>query len=287
MRGCQIVNYNNNYQKTGTVKIPEDTVSIEEDAFKADSKNFDISPKGIKRIKLEIPKDVYIEPYAFRSMGPADITFEEGRKEIEEGAFASIGSDYYNIKITLPSSVKTIQKRSFSNEVTGNNLTVNLNKGLEIIGDEALCGLKCDLPKTIRIIKDGALKMWKPKGNFSLPEGVEEIGSHCFWWDGTEKPFRIPSTVKKIGINPFEFGDSALPEVQVDPRNPYFKSDENGWLLSKDGKIVYSGWVSSQHNKIPDGVEYLACSLTFSPDEGVVPLEYPFSYKGELKEKAE
>ena len=37
--------------------------------------------------------------------------------------------------------------------------------------------------------------------------------------------------------------------------NPNYKSDENGWLYSKDGKIMYFAYLIGDEFVIPDGVE--------------------------------
>ncbi len=36
--------------------------------------------------------------------------------------------------------------------------------------------------------------------------------------------------------------------------NPNYKSDENGWLYSKDGKIMYFAYLIGDEFVIPDGV---------------------------------
>ena len=280
MRGCQILKYNKGYKTAGKVNLPKDVVAFESGAFAATKKNTGGGYK-IKRVQLHIPKQVYIEPYAFSSMGKADITFEEGRTEIEESAFAGVDNKNYKVKITLPSSVKRLDSYAFSNY--SDKITLILNNGLEVIGRNALEGLEVELPSSVRILEDGALYNWKPKGKLALPEGVEEIGNFCFWRDDTKEPLKIPSTVKKIGIDAFSFGEGVtVPKVKVDPRNPYFKSDEKGWLFSKDGKTLYYAWADSDYVELPKGLEYIACNFDSYPEVGEIVIDYPKSFKKDL-----
>ena len=43
--------------------------------------------------------------------------------------------------------------------------------------------------------------------------------------------------------------------LDVAEANPNYKSDENGWLYSKDGKIMYFAYLIGDEFVIPDGVE--------------------------------
>lgn len=273
MRGCQIVKYNHAYEKEGQVKLPKDIVSFEDSSFTVVEKFTDDGYRlgkkhsQVKKVKLCIPRQVYIEPYAFRQMGKAEIIFEEGREEIETSAFSEIGCENFKVKIILPSTIKRLNLWAFKNDTNARGITLILNEGLRVIGNGALEGMKVDLPKSLRILEDGALTYWKPKGDFGLPEGVEEIGNSCFYFENAKEAFKIPSTVKKIGKNAFDFSESVyVPEVKADPANPYFKSDENGWLYSKDGKTLYYAWVDSKHDKIPESVVYLKCDVKSYPD---------------------
>ena len=282
MRGCQIIKYNEGYKKAGKVNLPKDVVAFEIDSFSATKRNTGGGYK-VQKIKLQIPSQVYIEPFAFRQMGHAEITFEEGRREIEKGAFRDIGYKNYKVKILLPSSVKKLNEFAFANSVNSDGITIVFSDGLEIIESNAMEGMKIDLPSSVRILEASALGGWMPKGEFGLPEGVEEIGDNCFDFEEAEEPFKIPSTVKKIGIDAFSFGEGVkVPKVKVDPRNPYFKSDENGWLFSKDGKTLYYAWADSDYVELPKGLEYIACDFESYPEVGEIVIDYPNSFKKDL-----
>ena len=281
MQGCKIVKYKNAYESEEKVVLPSDTVAIKSDAFEIE-RNPDFEAK---KLQIHIPKEVYLEPYSFSGLGPIEVTFEEGRTKIEKGSFANAcDKGKYDINVTLPTSVKTISAEAFYNMETGEWLNLWMQEGVEVIEREALVGIKCDLPTTIRTLEKKALQHWMPETNFGLPEGVEEIGDECFYFDIAREKFKIPASVKKIGINPFSYYEAhCTPGVEVDSSNPYFKSDENGWLFSKDGKELYLAWAYEGELIIPEGVEYIKCDLLGGPDRGRnFPVKKPKTLKQDL-----
>lgn len=288
MRGCRIIYARDCYRKGGKVKIPKDTVAIGEEAFSAIEEHTGsgyelISP--IKKIRVKIPKDVYLERQSFSTMGSADITFEEGRSVIERGAFSCAGiAENMDIKITLPSTVKVLQEEAFYHDLSSNNLQINLNEGLDIVEDRALAETTCDLPSTIRVLGKNALYRWKPASKLKLPNHLEEIGDFCMCFPAeyAEKMERvkIPASVKKIGINPVSY-EYTGPGVDVDPANPFFKSDKKGWVFSKDEKSMYHRGDYSGDVIIPEGVENIYCDMNTDPHgEGTsTEVVYPKSLK--------
>lgn len=248
-----------------TLVIPDDVTSIGEYAF-ANSKWL-VDEK--QSLSLCIPKDVTIDAYAFTDTVPINITFEEGRTEIEDYAFYVSGEvNNGKISITLPTTIKKIGAYSFSTNGLCSNMKVILNEGLEVIGPYALDGIKCSIPSTVKILGDGALSdIWfdyesedpiLSGGTVYLPENLEVIGSNCIWIECPTEFIRIPASVKEIGVNAFSFGDSAYKSgFIVDEGNQYFCSDENGWLYSKDKKTLYYAYCAKGYLKIPNGVEYI------------------------------
>lgn len=105
---------------------------------------------------------------------------------------------------------------------------------------------------------------------------VEQIGSTAFSCAGLTKVW-LGSALKTIGSNPFPSSCKNLTGIFFKEENERFKSDENGWLFSKDGKKLYlipmaapgaTGTVT-----VPQGVEVVAgeCGNNLSLTELVLP----------------
>lgn len=275
IKGSMLVKYNwveldeaDEVDESGVTQIvlPDSVKSIKKKAFAIKDEKQKYQP-----IKLEIPKDIKINPFAFRFMGPAEITFEEGRTKINYNSFAYCGLCDKDISITLPKSVKEIEPYSFD-QLYNEKLRVYLNDGLEIVGDSALAGVRCDLPDSIRVIGEGALISWKPINGYKLPENLEEIGDECIFISGgdePETPIRIPAGVKKIGDDflRYEMLSDSVCGVVVDKKNPYFKSDANGWLYSKDGSVLYHAYSTSKEVVIPKSVKEIRCKIQLADHE--------------------
>ncbi len=112
----------------------------------------------------------------------------------------------------------------------------------------------------------------------TFPEGMTEVGDHAFSYSYFEE-IVLPSTVEKIGRRAFarcyslesltlpaglkEIGIGAFAGLEKS-NNISFAGDnanykiENDFLLSKDGKILYSRFTESNECVVPDGVEEIA-----------------------------
>jgi len=262
MRGCRIVDATAYYEKGGVVTLPKDAQVIGPRAFWA---------KGhTKKIQLQIPKDVYIEREAFYGCGSADITFEEGREVIGPRAFQEVAcyNSEVKITITLPDSIRELKERAFWHDFFAESLTLHLPEGLEVVGDGALQNTYCDLPSTIRVLGNGALKYWQSVGDFKLPEKLEEIGDFCMEFEASFaeklKTIKIPASVKKIGLQPINY-EYTGPGVSVNSKNRHFKSNKQGWLFSKDGKELYFVGDYDKDVIIPKSVEYICCRIDTDP----------------------
>ena len=276
LRGCRVVKAQECYRKGGKIQLPKDVISIAPYAFSAE----DLSKKEIKKTTLEIPEDVYLEPMSFSGFRKMDITFEEGRKNIERYAFCC-GSAYSQGKVTLPKSVKELKEHAFDQEGYA-SIDLILREGVKVLGEYSLRGSVCDLPSTIKVAKKGALIGWCTwSGDIQLPKNLEEIGDCCITITDYE-PFVIPASVKKIGRNAFLFEVEMHPRVVVEKGNKHFKMGENDWLYSKDGKKVYLAWDYYGDIEIPKGVEYMMCELNMSYNKNYYDIIYPESYKGNL-----
>ncbi len=267
--GSKLVRYHWRESGESVVEFPLNVTSIGKKAFRIRK------PKGkYEKIHLEIPKDVKLKKCAFQQMGPAEITFEEGRKRIERDAFYWCGVYDSEITVILPKSLRVLEESAFS-QLGSNNVHIQLNEGLREVEDGALMCTNCDLPSTVKKLGNYALSdAWYPEHGYVLPEKLEEMGNHCIaipgGWD-PDTPIRIPASVKKIGRDIIEY--ESITEhtcgVKVDKANPYFKSDERGWLYSKDGKILYHAYIMGRDTVIPSHVEKIKCTIQMSEESSI------------------
>lgn len=262
-----LLRYKGDFDSEKEIVLPSNVKKIGEKAFslgKSDRKK----PVGLlKTVHLSIPAEVALEKGAFTDMGPMKITFEEGRKEIEEDAFFNSVRTGIQSEVVLPDTVTTLKKRCFMNSLGGSFLTVKLGSGVEIIEDSALAGVYVQtIPDSVKKIGKRAFADWGRLPQ-ELPEGVETLGSHFI--DIVDGKIHIPSTVKKIEVNAVWWRDDAKDcGYIVAEDNPYYKSDEKGWLYSKDGKTLYYADLSATNYEVPDGIETVyKKGLHVNPDE--------------------
>lgn len=262
-----LVKYKGNFDREREIVLPSDVKVIGKKAFslgKEDRKK----PVGLlETLHLSIPAQVKLEREAFAKMGPMKIVFEEGRRVIEEEAFWGSVHEGIKSEVVLPDTITTLKKRCFCNFLCGPFLTVKLGSGVEIIEDYALAGDYVEtIPSSVKKIGKGAFSDWGRLPN-DLPEGVETLASDFL--DLTDGKVYIPASVKKIGINAVCWTeDGADQGYVVAEDNPYYKSDENGCLYSKDGKTLYYAYLPYTHYKIPDGVKTVyKKGLYLGPDD--------------------
>ena len=83
----------------------------------------------------------------------------------------------------------------------------------------------------------------RSKGDYSkltqviIEEGPQSIGDASFMWCQSLTSIQIPKSVTSI-TSPF-YGCSSLSSIIVDPKNPNFVSDEEGFLYSKNYEELY------------------------------------------------
>lgn len=174
-------------------------------------------------------------------------------------------------EISLGNSIRTIEEYAFCEE-EGGIKKVNLNNGLERIEKFGLYGvLYSDLPDSIRYLGDNSLGYTREEVP-NLPENLEYMGEHGInLYNGRIK---IPSHVKKIAVNAVVWDDSNLQILEtqgydVDEKNPYYKSDANGWLYSKDGETLYYAYrLPSEHDiVVPNKVKKI-CKYAIQTYDG-------------------
>ena len=250
-----LVKYKGGFLNEGRIILPSRVKRIGKKAFSLDKKEKKIPSGQLCRVKITIPKDVKLDKYAFDSMGPMSVSFEEGREEIEEYAFcnAIIDSNRFESDVYLPNSVKVLKKYCFN---TLEWLHVHLGDGVEIVENYALAD--CDvesLPDSIIELKDNAVGLYSIKDGH-LPKELKKMGKECI----CNMNGRVKISKKITQISPGaivwneETADTSI-GYDVDSENPYYKSDNNGWLYSKDGKTLLFADLQDTHYKIPDGVK--------------------------------
>ncbi|MDE7365299.1 MAG: leucine-rich repeat domain-containing protein [Ruminococcus sp.] len=140
-----------------------------------------------------------------------------------------------NIKsVTIPSSVKTIEKSAFED---CHNLTkATLNNGLEKIKERAFYG--CDVNEIV------------------LPETVKTIGERAFTYTNITS-INIPEKIKHINKDCF-IDCKQLENISISEKNEHYTSLD-GVLFDKDMKtlIYYPCGKKDSCYAVPDGVEVI------------------------------
>lgn len=234
--------------------LPTEVKKIGKEAFSL-TKEEKHKPVGqLATLHLSISKQVELEPYAFQNMGPMIVSFEKGRTNIEERAFFGSVHTGISSEVVLPDSVVTLEKDCFRNNLGGSHLHIKLGSGIQKIADGALYGVSVDvIPASVRYIGKEAFGEWGYLPN-DLPEGVQTLGSHFL--DLTYGRINIPSSVKEIAPDAVWWQeDSEKCGYDVAEDNPYFASDSNGWLYSKDGKTLYYANLSDTNYTLPKKVK--------------------------------
>lgn len=204
---------------------------------------------------------------AFYYGTPQVIQLGNGIETIGSYAFSGKGLT----QLDIPASVKVIGDHAFFGTSSGSSFTkLTLHEGLEEIGDGAFYGNAIEtleIPGTCKKIGKSAFLYSTKLKSLTLHEGVEEIGDGAFvngeykYNSTTElKSVTLPKSLKKIGIEAFlrmpltsinlpagleELGESAFAKTKiskftVDDANEYFTVDDQGLLMSKDGRICYA-----------------------------------------------
>ncbi len=161
------------------------------------------------------------------------VTIPDGTLEIGERAFASCTS----LKnVDMPSSVCRVDICAFEN--TG---LFSGKSGAVVVGD-VLIGFNgtkstCSIPDGVKTIASGAFVGCSPIA-VSVPDGVEVLCDYAFWGMDTTVKINLPASVREIGDGAFD-GSPSLQVVSADEDNPNFYTDDNGSLLSSDGKCLF------------------------------------------------
>lgn len=247
-----LLRYVGNYESEQVISLPEETVKIAAGAFTAYSYSY--HPDYAKPLHIVIPKKVQIQPDAFRKCARLEITFQEGREAIEEGAFANMADDTckekmketlsdYWVMVKLPQSIRRIEKRAFAMDVADdwyyfgdtnypNPIVIQGLENVAYIGDYALWGIAIEeeIPQAV-YLGSGC----RFTDNTKLPEGLYELGEEALLLP-IDAVIRLPATLKKIGEGAFGYKKNM---IYLNKKNESFMLDEDACLCSKDGKELY------------------------------------------------
>lgn len=147
-------------------------------------------------------------------------------------------------KLVIPEGIVSISCAAFSSHNAYKN--IYLPKSLEHIGAEAffashyLEGITVPQGSNLKYIDDIAFYNCINLKDFYFPDSLERIGINCFVSCEKLKDVIIPVGVKSIGLTAFE--PNTLNSFTVSEDNPYFCTDENGILYSKDKSTVYASY---------------------------------------------
>ena len=124
--------------------------------------------------------------------------------------------------------------------------SLSLPRSLRKIGNEAFMGLTYDSQITEIVI----------------PEGVEEIGDRAFYYCPTVKEITLPTTLKKIGTNPFGLNQS-LSKFHLDD-SQYFKVQGNVLFNGDMTELIcYPRGLKNTTYDVPDSVISIAESAFY------------------------
>lgn len=176
-------------------------------------------PEGIREIGQ----------FSFARSSMTDIVIPEGVADIGYGAFYHCDS---LATVTLPESVMNVEPKAFENTAWmknfldsgeeflisggvlvsygGGSAAVMVPEGVRVIGAEAFAEHEemesLILPDSVKVIGEGAFENCSNLVQVDLGMGVEEIKDRAFLGCGIFEAgtFRIPASVKKIGLRAFE-----------------------------------------------------------------------------------
>ncbi len=95
--------------------------------------------------------------------------------------------------------------------------------------------------------------LWEiPKG---LPEGIRYLEKHFV--DLIQGRLKVPETVRHIAVGAVVWEEGARRMgYDVADNNKNYRSDQYGWLYSKDGKTLYFAYsLNGEDIRIPDSVD--------------------------------
>ena len=205
-------------------------------------------------------------------------TLPEGLVTIGKGALQSTGLT----ALTLPASVRELESEALYS--CDNLAELNLNEGLEIIGENALAynraAKKFVIPTTVTTIGASAMANCRALEEVVLFRGITAIPDYCF--DRCQKltTVNIPSTVTTIGERAFQMCYALetieLPDGVESIGDGAFSSCEGLAAIDLPTSLTYIGnsafeWTGLTEVVIPEGITRLGTeSVSFWDPTGMV-----------------
>lgn len=254
--GKMFLTYKGKMPENTTFEIKDGTFAINTFAFYGQTNLVDIKvPDSVERIGynafynttwydnqpdyecIYLGKVLYYYEFPWRAIQASDIkeklVIPEGIVSISDLAF----SGHCTFKnVVLPLSLEHIGEEAFSDAFYLESITVPENSSLKSIG---------------RIAFASSYKLKE----IALPEGLESIGTNAFADCRSLKSVALPASLKLIAL--VAFTPNSLDSFTVAPESPYFTTDENGILYSKDMTAVYASpqRIEAEEIAIPDTVK--------------------------------
>lgn len=180
-----------------------------------------VIPDGIKKIV----------PYAFNHCTASEYKFPDSLEGVGEYAFYNSGIE----KLILPEGVVSIEDSAF----------------------ESCSGLtNVKFPDTLEKIGYCSFSYCSNISEIDLGKGIKEIGGCSFLDALSTDSIKIPASVEIIGTEAFL--DGAAGEIQIDPENQHYSSD-NGVIYDK--KVIKLIFCSKNNNiekyTVPDTVKLI------------------------------
>ena len=195
----------------------------------------------------------------------AEVLLPEGVERIESGAFAECRELR---SVTLPDSLRQIQSAAFQNCASLTELTLPVDLGHPVpwfwFQEGGICGGAFDGCKNLKqfqippgnryftyensalLREAGTIFVCAPgaEGNYTVPEGVKELGAFAFQNNGGITSITLPNTVCKIGPGAFR-GCTNLKEVILSDR------------LNEIGDHCFEHCSSLRELIVPQAVEHM------------------------------
>lgn len=269
MRGDILYRYTGDYSERKAIELPDRTKRIASHAFDAGEHGYYVSSSKRRQCSLAIPAGVTVEEDAFANCGSLAINLDGNWKEIPKGSFAhmvslaSITEKQNWVQVNLPVSLEKIHESAFSLQETGtsledywekcdsmNRMAVSIGiwegelKNLTYIGDDALWGIEMDhIPSHLRYLGRNYTVNINQQYNLEIPEKIRVLREDNLYLRGEKESYAaiyLPWHIEEIEEGAIR-GQPIYVMSFINEKGEQgnLKLDEYGWLMSRDGKVLY------------------------------------------------